>query len=109
MPLRNIRPVTEYLEKQQRFRHLFTEDLRAKEELEHIQAIADHTILKSTGYAVMAAQMPLIAKAWTPCDAAECAGLSFSVISFRQKFRSAKLLPENQFHAKVLRAKLYLA
>ncbi|RKZ49633.1 MAG: hypothetical protein DRR16_18630 [Candidatus Parabeggiatoa sp. nov. 3] len=30
-----------------------------------------------------------------------------SVISFRQKFRGAKLLPENQFHAKVLRAKLY--
>ena len=44
MPIRNIRPVTEYLQMQQRFRHLFTDEARAKEELEHIQAIADHNI-----------------------------------------------------------------
>ncbi len=44
MPIRNPRPVTDYLKQQQRFRHLFTDDTRAKEELEHIQAIADHNI-----------------------------------------------------------------
>jgi pyruvate ferredoxin oxidoreductase beta subunit len=44
MPIRHIHPVTEYLKRQQRFRHLFADDLRAKEELEHIQAIADHNI-----------------------------------------------------------------
>ncbi len=44
MPLRNVRPVTDYLKMQQRFRHLFVEDLRAQEELEHIQAIANHNI-----------------------------------------------------------------
>jgi pyruvate ferredoxin oxidoreductase beta subunit len=44
MPLRHLRPVTDYLKRQQRFRHLLVEDLRAKEELEHIQAIADHNI-----------------------------------------------------------------
>jgi pyruvate ferredoxin oxidoreductase beta subunit len=44
MPIRHIRPVTEYLQMQQRFRHLFADDARAKEELEHIQAIADHNI-----------------------------------------------------------------
>lgn len=44
MPLRNIRPVIDYLKRQQRFRHLLVEDLRAKEELEHIQALADHNI-----------------------------------------------------------------
>jgi len=44
MPIRHIRPVTEYLQMQQRFRHLFTDEARAKEELEHIQAIADHNI-----------------------------------------------------------------
>ncbi len=44
MPLRQVRPVTDYLKPQQRFRHLFVEDLRAKKELEHIQAIADHNI-----------------------------------------------------------------
>ncbi|OQW93115.1 MAG: pyruvate ferredoxin oxidoreductase [Beggiatoa sp. IS2] len=44
MPIRNPRPVTEYLKAQQRFAHLFTSDLRAKEELEHIQAIANHNI-----------------------------------------------------------------
>jgi pyruvate ferredoxin oxidoreductase beta subunit len=44
MPIRHIRPVMEYLQMQQRFRHLFADDARAKEELEHIQAIADHNI-----------------------------------------------------------------
>lgn len=44
MPLRHVLPVTEYLKAQQRFRHLFADDLRAKEELEHVQAIADHNI-----------------------------------------------------------------
>lgn len=44
MPIRDPRPVAEYLKAQQRFAHLFANDLRAKEELEHIQAIANHNI-----------------------------------------------------------------
>ena len=45
MPIRHPKPVTEYLAMQQRFRHLFTtKDSRAAEELEHIQALADHNI-----------------------------------------------------------------
>lgn len=44
MPIRDPRPVTDYLKAQQRFAHLFANDLRAKEELEHIQAIANHNI-----------------------------------------------------------------
>jgi len=45
MPIREPRPVTEYLSKQQRFRHLFAKnDSRAVEELAHIQALADHNI-----------------------------------------------------------------
>jgi pyruvate ferredoxin oxidoreductase beta subunit len=44
MPLRDIKPVTDYLKAQQRFRHLFQNDPRAREELEHLQALADHNI-----------------------------------------------------------------
>jgi pyruvate ferredoxin oxidoreductase beta subunit len=44
MPIRTVRPVTDYLKIQQRFRHLFADDDRAREELEHLQALADHNI-----------------------------------------------------------------
>ncbi len=44
MPLRNIRPVTEYLRLQDRFKHLFEDDARAREELEHLQELANHNI-----------------------------------------------------------------
>lgn len=44
MPLREVRLVTDYLELQQRFRHLFEDDPRAREELAHLQALADHNI-----------------------------------------------------------------
>lgn len=44
MPIRNPRPVREYLELQGRFRHLFAEDPRAEEEQAHLQALADHNI-----------------------------------------------------------------
>lgn len=44
MPIRNPKPVVEYLKLQQRFRHLFRDDPRAREELEHLQAIANHNI-----------------------------------------------------------------
>jgi len=44
LPVRRPRPVKDYLERQTRFRHLFTDDARAREELEHLQAIADHNI-----------------------------------------------------------------
>ncbi len=45
MPIRNIQPVTAYLKAQQRFRHLFKKaDQRVKEELAHLQALADHNI-----------------------------------------------------------------
>jgi pyruvate ferredoxin oxidoreductase beta subunit len=44
MPIRDPKPVTEYLKRQQRFRHLFKDSSRAREELEHLQAIADHNI-----------------------------------------------------------------
>ena len=45
MPVRDPRPVRDYLKIQQRFRHLFAEeDSRAREELEHIQALADHNL-----------------------------------------------------------------
>lgn len=44
MPIRTIRPVTDYLALQSRFRHLFADNERAREELEHLQALADHNI-----------------------------------------------------------------
>ena len=44
MPIRTPHPVTEYLKLQTRFRHLFANSERAHEELEHLQALADHNI-----------------------------------------------------------------
>ncbi len=44
MPIRKLHPVTDYLGLQTRFRHLFVDSARAKEELEHLQALADHNI-----------------------------------------------------------------
>ncbi|MFO8154709.1 MAG: thiamine pyrophosphate-dependent enzyme [Pseudomonadota bacterium] len=45
MPVREKRPVTEFLKPQGRFRHLFNDkDPRAREELEHLQALADYNI-----------------------------------------------------------------
>jgi pyruvate ferredoxin oxidoreductase beta subunit len=44
MPIRNVRPVTDYLKLQGRFSHLFRADPKAREELEHLQALADHNV-----------------------------------------------------------------
>jgi pyruvate ferredoxin oxidoreductase beta subunit len=44
MPIREVRPVTDYLRLQDRFKHLFTDDPRAHEELEHLQELANHNI-----------------------------------------------------------------
>ena len=45
MPIRNLRPVTDYLKLQGRFAHLFAEgDTRAEEERAHLQALADYNI-----------------------------------------------------------------
>jgi pyruvate ferredoxin oxidoreductase beta subunit len=44
MPIREKRPVRGYLKAQGRFRHLFQDDPRAREELQHLQALADHNI-----------------------------------------------------------------
>jgi pyruvate ferredoxin oxidoreductase beta subunit len=53
MPIREARPVTDYLKVQARFRHLFADTPQARRELEHLQALADHNIeiygLRSTG------------------------------------------------------------
>ncbi|MCL6555365.1 MAG: pyruvate ferredoxin oxidoreductase [Burkholderiales bacterium] len=44
LPLREPKPVTEYLKLQGRFAHLFADDPRAREELAHLQALADANI-----------------------------------------------------------------
>ena len=44
MHIRNVRPVSDYLRLQDRFRHLFEEVSEAREELEHLQQLADHNI-----------------------------------------------------------------
>lgn len=44
MPIRHPKPVLDYLKMQNRFRHLFADDARAREELEHLQALADYNI-----------------------------------------------------------------
>jgi len=45
MPIRNPRPVADYLKLQGRFAHLFKkDDYRAVEEIDHLQALADHNI-----------------------------------------------------------------
>ncbi|MCB1874447.1 MAG: pyruvate ferredoxin oxidoreductase [Chromatiales bacterium] len=44
LQLREPLPVNEYLKRQNRFRHLFRNDARATQELEHLQAIANHNI-----------------------------------------------------------------
>jgi pyruvate ferredoxin oxidoreductase beta subunit len=46
MPIRNPRPVVDYLKLQKRFHHLFANDAKAREELEHTQALADYNIEK---------------------------------------------------------------
>lgn len=42
MPIRTPRPVTDYLQLQKRFAHLFANTPEAHTELEHFQALADH-------------------------------------------------------------------
>jgi len=44
MQIREIRPVTDYLKLQGRFRHLFEDQPQAREELEHLQALANHNV-----------------------------------------------------------------
>ncbi len=44
MPIRRVRGIKDYLRPQGRFRHLFADDPRAREELAHLQALADHNI-----------------------------------------------------------------
>jgi len=44
MKLREVRPVSDYLHLQDRFQHLFEDVPEAREELQHLQEIADHNI-----------------------------------------------------------------
>jgi pyruvate ferredoxin oxidoreductase beta subunit len=44
MRIRNVLPVSHYLRPQGRFRHLFEDVAEAREELQHLQEIADHNI-----------------------------------------------------------------
>ncbi len=44
LPLREPKPVSDYLKLQGRFAHLFADDPRAREELAHLQALADANI-----------------------------------------------------------------
>jgi pyruvate ferredoxin oxidoreductase beta subunit len=44
MRIRNVRPVADYLRPQERFHHLFDNSPEAREELEHLQQLADHNI-----------------------------------------------------------------
>ncbi len=44
MSLRQVLPVSDYLKLQGRFRHLFEGTAGAAEELEHLQALANHNI-----------------------------------------------------------------
>ncbi len=44
MHLRQVRPVADYLRLQDRFRHLFGDSAQAREELEHLQELADFNI-----------------------------------------------------------------
>ncbi len=44
LPIREPKPVIDYLKAQGRFRHLFQDHYKAREELEHLQALADHNI-----------------------------------------------------------------
>ncbi|HXH73208.1 MAG TPA: thiamine pyrophosphate-dependent enzyme [Mariprofundaceae bacterium] len=44
LPIRDKHPVSEYLKLQKRFAHLFSDQAKAKEELYHLQALADHNI-----------------------------------------------------------------
>ncbi len=44
MNIREVRPVSEYLRLQERFRHLFEDRPEAREELQHLQEIANHNI-----------------------------------------------------------------
>ena len=46
MPIRETHPVKDYLKLQSRFKHLFADDAKAREELEHLQALADYNIEK---------------------------------------------------------------